>query len=373
MATKFIGSDGVKLEAFVEDPVGASDGTIYYNSTTKNVKAKTNGVWSDVSQAGGSVTSNKIENISALSRDLTRSFTSNSYPITRYGGAFFYPSDDGTTLFFTYSDYDYHIYKWGTLTTPWDFSTLSGVSQTGSINLSNHYQQTLYIMPDGLRLYTGGYTNAYGSGNFDMYSATMTTAWNPSSLSWATFGSNPRTAYSNHTGVKFLNYNEDDHTYIMSNNVPNTSSSENSSIGYVRKYQTSTDYNLNSSTQLQELDIPTLFNLGAHYSGGTGWTYHSMCMNRQGTQILVAAQYYASSTITSRRIYTLNLATPYDITSGEAIDANNYLDITSDTSAFNQGFYDIKYGKDDKEIVVQYATGSSGTANGVYGQWHVYS
>ena len=348
--------------------VGQSDVSKYYigNSEVNKIYLGNTEVWTP---GGGG-----IADISTLTYDASRSYTGDSYPISRYGGAYFYPKDDGTRLVYTYADYNTHSQRYVNLSTAWDFSTVGSSTNSSGINLSNHYQTTLYVTEDGTKLFTGGYSNSYASGWDDIYKSTLSTAWDPTGNSWTTYGTNPRSSWNSHTSYTILGWKDDGTKWIMGTSV-NAAGTQNNYYSYIKEFSTSTAWDQTASNQTltNTFDLGSALGVSSYYVSGNGTTVGVRAMNRAGTQIIAQTVDYSSSSITAYKFYIVNLSTPFDVSTA-TVDSSKYLDLaTVHAAGSNFGINDVKFGKDDSEIIVGQGSGTYGATNGIKGRWLVYS
>ena len=318
-------------------------------------------------------TSAGLSDISTLTYDSSRSYTGDSYPISRYGGAFFYPKDDGTRLAYTYSDYNTHSHRYIDLGTAWDFSTVGTSNNGSSINLTNHYQTSWWVNADGTRIFTGGYSNSYASGWDDIYGGTIS-GWDVRSPSWTTYGNNPRSSWNAHTSYTMLGWKDDGTKWLMGTSV-DASGTQQDYRHYIKEFSTSVAFSQDASYQTLEntFDLGGALSINPYYSSGNGTTVGTRCMNRAGTQIIAQTVVYSSSTIQSYNFYTVDVSTAFDVSTA-TIDSSKSLDLlTVHQGGSNFGISDVKYGKDEAELIVGQGSGAYGSTNGVKGRWLVYS
>jgi hypothetical protein len=320
-----------------------------------------------------SATSPGITDISTFSYNSALSYTGDSYPGSRYGGTFSKPKIDGSRIFWTYADYNYHRDNYADLSTPWDFSTIGTQVASGNYDLTNHYQTTWWISQDGTKVFTGGYSNSNVGGYDDIYRKDLSTAWVNTGDSYTTYGTNPRSYWGAHTNYKMLGFNPAGTTWIMggSNDAAGTNVDYRK---YLRQYSLSTAWDQSNTnvTQVNFFDLGAHVGITSYYSGGTGEICNAYTMNYSGTQILLDKITYSGGTITSRKFMVGNMSTPFDI-STLTVDTTKYIDLASlpITASFN--IADVFFGGDNQEYLIVYVgNGSYGQSNGVKMKWLVY-
>lgn len=319
---------------------------------------------------------NRIDKLSNLTYDISRSYNGSSYPTVRYGGSHFQVSGDGQYLIYTYTDYNYHQQRRLTLNTPWDFSSMSGYISSGNIDLSNHYQNDMYITEDGTKLFVGGYSNSNVAGWDDIYKQTLTTPWNPTSGSWTTYGNNFRTndGMPVSTAYGILGFDSNGTRMLVRNNIDTDNSTVLVGTHLVRQYELSVPYSQNwtdSSSLSGALNAFDYITGLSPLIDGNGWFLLPITMNKAGTQMLVSAIEYTGGSVTSYRIYKIDLSEGWNLNSTISCDTSDFIDVLARHQSGSIGIQGIKYGQSDKEIVLQIGNGTYGQTNGVYSYWQV--
>lgn len=128
----------------------------------------------------------------------TASYASKSFSVNSQDtfptSSFF--STDGTKMY-VMGGTNRTVYQY-TLSTAWDVSTASYASKSFSVNSQDTFPTSLFLTPDGTKMYVAGNTNR------TIYQYTLSTPWDVSTASYAsksyTFGSNPS---NNLYGVSF--------------------------------------------------------------------------------------------------------------------------------------------------------------------------
>lgn len=265
--------------------------------------------------------------ISSLTYNASKSYTGNNVVCGPYHHGYFYVADEGTKLYMAYTNYDSHNDTQYTLSTPYDFSTISSQVQSVGRNYANNYNTSMFWKPDGTKYFMTGYTNGYGSGTNTIIMATMSTPWN---LSTATIHQSDRPGgFAGHhaNSITFL---EDGYTWYSESNISasNTATDLNT---VVRQYSLSNPWDYSSAAMIvNTVDLKTVipeYAPGSYYgssSSGTGWADGHFTVHAGGSSAYVLLTRYVSGTYVESKVCKMNMSTPGDITT---LSVDSYVNI----------------------------------------------
>jgi hypothetical protein len=275
-------------------------------------------------KANDIVTGAPAPEISSLTYNASKSYTGNNVVCGPYHHGYFYLADGGTKLYMAYTNYDSHNDTQYTLSTPYDFSTISGQIQSVGRNYANNYNTSMFWKPDGTKYFMTGYTNGYGGGTNTIIMATMSTPWN---LSTATIHQSDRPGgFAGHhaNSITFL---EDGATWYSESNISasNTATDLNT---VVRQYSLSNPWDYSSTNSIvNTVDLKTVipeYAPGSYYVSGNGWADGHFTVHAGGSSAYVLLTRYVSGTYVEMKVCKMNMSTPGDITT---LSVDSYVNI----------------------------------------------
>lgn len=251
--------------------------------------------------------------VSSLTYNALKSYTGNGVETGPYHHGYFYLSDSGSKLYIAYTNYDNHNDTQYNLSTPYDFSTISGQIQSVNRNYNNNYNTSMFWKPDGTKYFMTGYTNSYGGGSNTIIMATMSTPWN---LSTASIHQSDRPG-------SFIGHNANSISFLESGNTWYSVSNVNASNALVdntilRQYSLFNSWDFSSGNAIANtVDLKTIvpeWVSGNYYNGSNGWADGHFIVHPNGESAYILIPRYASGNYQESKIHKFTMSTAGDIT-----------------------------------------------------------
>ena len=247
-------------------------------------------------------------------------------------------NNDGTK-FYTLENNADTVFQYN-LSTAFDLSTGSYASVSFSVSSQDSEPVSVAFNDDGTKMYIGG------SANNSVFQYTLSSAFNPSTASYASKSFSPSSQGSSFMGALF---NDDGTSLYISLNSNDT----------IFQYTCSTAYDVSTASYASKsLDYSSL------ETGGSGFNFNSY-----GTQLFLTGR-------TTDKVYQYDLSTAYDLSSA-SLNSNSFSVVTQDNqpkhlvfSADDTKFYLLGQVADDifqynSGIVFSYPTASPVTMTGL--------